>query len=483
MADRQQDCTRTRYCAIRQLLQNDRRAWHDWSNRERIVGLHEFISSSLVSSKEWVARIMKRVLIVSPYYPPSKLPPTLRVKNCVNHLEKFGWYPVVLTVKPQYYEEELDDELSRLIFKNPEIHSVKAFPTSLTRKFGIGDLGFRAYFQLRNRVARICRSGTVSAMLMLSPPAIWPIGCEIKKKQGVPFVVDYNDPWVSSYGEQASMLDKAYWIHRINRRLEPYVLSHADHLIGVSQGTFEFLKVRYPYLKYEKFTEIPYGGEPLDFAYLDSQSGQELLPKDGKLRLVYVGALGHDVHDILRSLMNGLKEVRKRRPAMYRRLRLCFFGSTYAQKIRPESYVATQIARECDVDDIVFEHPARVSYLDALRILRSSDIILALSLTKSPHYTASKIYPCILANRPILSIFHEKSLSVDVLRKMGADSIITFSKRKPVSHCVDEIASEIVRLVSEDSKPRAPIAFEAFKAHTAQHMTERLAAVLDLVAG
>ena len=44
-----------------------------------------------------------------------------------------------------------------------------------------------------------------------------------------------------------------------------------------------------------------------------------------------------------------------------------------------------------------------------------------------PYYTPSKIFPFILAERPLLAIFHEKSSAVRIVRESGAGTVVAFT--------------------------------------------------------
>ena len=48
----------------------------------------------------------------------------------------------------------------------------------------------------------------------------------------------------------------------------------------------------------------------------------------------------------------------------------------------------------------------RLDYLDALSVLTHASGILLLGSSER-HYTASKLYPALLARRPLLALFHE----------------------------------------------------------------------------
>src|SRR5262249_8856063 len=46
-------------------------------------------------------------------------------------------------------------------------------------------------------------------------------------------------------------------------------------------------------------------------------------------------------------------------------------------------------------------------------------------------YTASKIYPYILARKPMLAVFHERSSVCDVVRDTGAGAVVPFKTGQP----------------------------------------------------
>jgi hypothetical protein len=55
-----------------------------------------------------------------------------------------------------------------------------------------------------------------------------------------------------------------------------------------------------------------------------------------------------------------------------------------------------------------------------------------------PKYTASKIYPYLLTEKPILAIFNEKSNAVDAIKECTSDAIVlTFNNDAP--HLADNL--------------------------------------------
>ena len=98
---------------------------------------------------------MKKILIISPHYPPSNLAAVHRSRLFAQHLPSFGWTPILLTVDELYYEEELDWNLHQLLPSNQHIEKVNAF--SITKPRLIGDIGLRGFFQLRKKGLELVR--------------------------------------------------------------------------------------------------------------------------------------------------------------------------------------------------------------------------------------------------------------------------------------------------------------------------------------
>ena len=90
----------------------------------------------------------KTVFIPAPFFPPSAMPPSQRVRLLVRHLHEFGWKPVIFTVDPYYREEAPDPWMVEIAGNEFEKIEVKAWDQRKTRKFGLGDLGIRMFFSL-----------------------------------------------------------------------------------------------------------------------------------------------------------------------------------------------------------------------------------------------------------------------------------------------------------------------------------------------
>jgi hypothetical protein len=425
---------------------------------------------------------LKRVLIVGADFTPSSYPPALRIRFFARHLKEFGWEPVILTTDPRYYEHAIDEENQKLLPSDLEVIRIPAIPASLTRRFRFGDLGLRSLWHQWRAIKLICRERQVDLMFVPIPP--YPsivLGRLAHARFGIPYVIDYIDPYVTDYYWKLPRVQRppkhvlAYCTARV---IEPFALKRVAAVVGVDTSYTEDLFVRYPWLRVEA-AGIPYGGEPSDFEYVrrHPRTNPVFDPQDGKLHMSYVGRGGPDMLPSLRAVFQGVLAGLERWPDLFRRLRLHFVGTTYAYKAEGQ-YQVLPLARELKLEQYVDEHPERVPYLTAMQILLDSHALLVVG-SEQPFYTASKIFPYIMAARPLLAVFHEQSSVVTILKETQAGHVVEFGGSRPVQTTADEIAMRLRELLVLPMDSHPPTRWGAFEPYTAKAMTERLAAVFN----
>lgn len=103
-------------------------------------------------------------------------------------------------------------------------------------------------------------------------------------------------------------------------------------------------------------------------------------------------------------------------------------------------------ARRAGVAEKVDETPQRIPYLDALNVMIRSDALLMLG-SSEPHYTASKLYPALLAKRPIMAIFHEDSSVCPIAETIGGVMLTKFGDGIPVESKVEEITQSLAAMI------------------------------------
>jgi len=430
---------------------------------------------------------MKRVAIIAPDFTPSSLPPATRVRFFASHLPDFGWEPIVITTKPELYEAPVDPENERLLPPSLEVIRTGAFSARWTRKIGIGDIGMRSLWQHWRALKRLCKEGKIDLVFIPVPPSVpMVLGRLARMRFGIPYVVDYIDPWVSDYYRKLPK-DKrppkwrfADWLART---VEPFTLRHVSHITGVSKGTTDSVVSRYSWLSPGDATEIPYGAEASDFEYVRThQRADRIFDRaDGLFHMSYVGACPPAMDGTLRALFAGVRLGLDRAPERFQRLRLHFVGTSYAANGSSRQSV-TALAREAGIEKCVDERPARIAYLDSLQLMIDSQALVLVG-SDEPHYTASKVFPYILAKRPLLAILHEASSAVSILREAKLGALVTFNGNRQRTDETEKIFEAVNEILSLPNA-RPPLTdWQGLDCYTTRAMTARLAEVFDRVTG
>jgi hypothetical protein len=174
--------------------------------------------------------------------------------------------------------------------------------------------------------------------------------------------------------------------------------------------------------------------------------------------------------------------LRQQQPDFYARLRLHFFGtSNQTNSGVPQRVVP--VAREFGIEDRVTEIAPRIDYLEALTVLTQATAILMMGSTE-PHYTASKLYPGLLAQRPILAVFHESSSVVDILRRAArppAVRIVTYNDIERAEGRSSGVMTELAALLANLRYDAIPVDNVVMKKFSSGILANKLAVVLERV--
>jgi hypothetical protein len=143
---------------------------------------------------------MRRVLMVSPHFPPDSSAASHRVRLLAPHLDAAGWTPTVVTLDRSAYEGRLDPDLEALVPSSVRVVRAHAWSAGATRRVGLGDLGLRAFTGLRETCRALMSREQYDALFITVYP-VYPalLGAGLKAAFRVPFVLDYQDPWVGAW--------------------------------------------------------------------------------------------------------------------------------------------------------------------------------------------------------------------------------------------------------------------------------------------
>jgi glycosyltransferase involved in cell wall biosynthesis len=396
-------------------------------------------------------------IIVSPYFPPSTLAGVHRARHLAKHLPETGWTPIIVAVDEAYHEERLDPGLSTLVPKSVEVVKVPALSPRLSRPFGIGEISLRAWLPLRRAVERLIEERPVEAVLITGSP-YYPMlmASRIKRRFGVPVVLDFQDPWVSAWAATLPKFSKTGVAHRLAEWLEPKAVRGADFITSVSEQQNDDMAGRYPWLDRNHMAAIPIGGDLQDYEALRGVEASDPhgLFRTGAITLSYVGTFMPRSEPLMELFLQAFASARTQHLSAMRNVRLLFIG-TSNQPNDTSTFRVMPLAEVCGVSDAVDEVPQRLPYLEAIGVLGRSDGIILIG-SDEPHYTASKIYPGLMAGRPFISLFHRMSSAHEILSAAGGGVTFAFDNHAELGALRDDVANGILTLVRDGSSLGRP---------------------------
>jgi hypothetical protein len=404
---------------------------------------------------------------VSPHFPPVNAADMQRVRMLLPFFRENGWEAEVLAVDPDQVNAPRDPWLEADLPRDVRVHRVRGLSPRWSRIPGLGTIGLRVLNALRRRGNQLLRSGSFDLVYFSTTVIeVHILGPYWRRKFKVPFVMDYQDPWVSDYyrdrpaivppGGRAKFLIAEF----LHRWMEPRVLRRCSGITSVSPAYAKQLQERYASASAVPCLVLPFPGSPGDFARLESAGAMQTRfnTGNGYLHWVYVGVIVPGMLTPIRAVFQAVSND----PDLRNRVRFHFIGTSYAPAGRATSQVI-EAAQEYGLANSVAEVSERVSYSEALCCLRDADALLAVGSDEAS-YTPSKIYPYLLARRPLLAVFHRMSPVIDVLNKVGGAVSVPFDS----DELVPELAARIAEswLAGRQSSRNVPLNEEAFEMYS-----------------
>jgi hypothetical protein len=403
-------------------------------------------------------------LIVSPHFPPVNTADMQRVRMLLPFFRENDWEAEVLAVDPDQVNAPRDPWLEADLPRDVRVHRVRGLSPRWSRIPGFGTIGLRILNALRRRGNQLLRDGSFDLVYFSTTVMeVHILGPYWRRKFKVPFVMDYQDPWVSDYFRNRPAIvppggrAKFFLAEFLHRWMEPRVLRRCSGITSVSPAYPTELQERYPFAV--RSLVLPFPGSSRDIARLESGRATQTRFKagDGYLHWVYVGVVVPGMLKPIRAVFQAVSKDQDLR----NRVRFHFIGTSYAPAGRATSQVV-EAAHEFGLADSVTEFTDRVSYAEMLCCLRDADALLAFGSDEAS-YTPSKIYPYLLARRPLLAIFHRMSPVIDVLNKVGGAVCIPFDSDDLVSDLAARIAENwLAGGQSSRSVPLNEAAFETY---------------------
>lgn len=421
--------------------------------------------------------LLKKILVISPHYPPSNLAAVHRTRLFAQHLPSFGWEPIILCVDENDYEEELDWNLHSLLPKEQRIEKVRALP--VTKPRFVGDIGLRAYVQLRRRALELVIEEKIDFVYIPIPSFyVSLIGTYLNRKTGVKFGIDYIDPWVHNFPGSDKLFSRHWFSTELAKYLEPKALKNVSLITGVAEGYYQKVMERNPsLLKSCVFGSMPYGGEKLDHLAVKGLGIKPYLFKNNsKVQLIYAGAMLPKAYEPLQLLFEVIQE----NPDVFKDIEIHFIGTGKT----PNDSVGYNIKPYAEQYNLwqkqIFEYPKRIQYLDVLIHLENSDGVFILGSTE-PHYTPSKTYQGVLSEKPIFAMLHTESTAAEILESSKAGIVFRMTPYN-LKEQKQELLTTFKQFLSfKDNFSSSNVDLNKFEQYSAENVTAQLAKLLNQV--
>jgi glycosyltransferase involved in cell wall biosynthesis len=352
-----------------------------------------------------------------------------RVRHLAWELPKLGWEVELLYPNLDFQRAEyVEPEPGELFNPSASTHPVAPRDFWFFRLGGIRSIGWRALRPLRHAGdVLLCQKRIDLVFISTANFNLFCLGRWWKRRFGVPYVLDYHDPWIRDridYSTTESRV-KRWLAALLARGMERLAIEGAGGVVSVSPVYIEELRKRYGSLvclEPRHCEAIPFAGSDRDFGNEDHARSS---PPDGALDIVYVGAGGSIMARSFRTLCQVLAATRSASPQLFESIRITLYG-TYAYWKDGQQKLLQEIALQFGLSDVVVEMPARIPYREAMRSIKRSSGLLLLGVDDEG-YMPSKLFTYALSGKPLLASLRAESVPSRLfLDRPGLGHLITF---------------------------------------------------------
>jgi len=404
---------------------------------------------------------LKKVLIISYYWPPSGGSGVQRWLKFVKYFREFGIEPIVLTVDPEFatfpnYDYSLSDEIPEGI----EIHTTQASsPFELYKKVrkkdapqagfsgekktGLIDKAMRFirgnFFIPDARIGwnkfalekakELIQSHNIDSIVTTSPPhSTQLIGLALKKEFNLHWLADLRDPWTEIYYNQE--LFRTPFAKRKDYKFEQACLKNADKIVVVSEDIKRHFGANRPEIL-TKIHVIPNGFDEADFNIIptlsnvspncDSGSNSQKISENnlGSKIISYVGNLGEQYP--VEGLLEAFSEIVKKGSEW----KLQFVGNCHnGVKVLVEKLNLSQ--------SVVFvpyvNHSEAIDYMINANVL----LIIIPEIENNKGILTGKLFEYLATGNPILNIGPKDGDAATILRENAVSVTLNPNEKQAI---------------------------------------------------
>jgi glycosyltransferase involved in cell wall biosynthesis len=386
---------------------------------------------------------LKKVLVITYYWPPSGGPGVQRVLKFCKYLPEFGWEPIVLTVKDGEYpnidlslEKEAEDLDIRVIkTKTSEPFALykwmtgkKSMPSYELNKSKSGLLSNLSKWIRMNyfipdarkgwipygveAVRELLKKEKIDVIFSSGPPhSLHFIAKKLKEEFSVPWVADFRDPWTDLFYYDGH--ERSASAVRKDAEMEKEILNSADSVTAVSDGTKELL--------IEKVTDldafvIHNGFDSDDFSGITANRNV-----DGKKIITYVGSMAKSQvsEGFFRAVSDLVHKEKKT-------IEIRFVGNVHEK--------ALELIHEYNLENQV-NRLGYIEHQEVIRKLLESDLLLLVipNTKKSKLIITGKLYEYLKSEKPILAIAESDGDAARIINDTASGSVFDYDDAEGIT--------------------------------------------------
>ncbi len=429
---------------------------------------------------------MKKVLIITYYWPPSGGAGVQRWLKFTKYLRDFDWEPVIYT--PENPESPANDP--SLVYEIPQgILTLKtkvwepyylykfftgrkkgeriqtAFLTE-KKKAGIADrisIWIRGNFFIPDArvfwikpsikfLNRWLKNNKIDLIVSTGPPhSMHLIARTLKQDTGIPWLADFRDPWTNIDFYNDLLLTK--FADQKHHRLEKEVLRRADAITLISSG----MEKQFKSIVDRKFHIITNGFDESDFKEVTEIDYQ------GKFILSHIGSLVKTRNVI--NLWKALHELSEEISGFSNDLEIRFIGTV-------DLSVRNSITANNLDNYVVYE-----KYLPHHELLQAYNrsVVLLLLINQTPNaelILTGKVFEYLAAKRPILCIGPAKGDASEIIRETHSGHMFGFEEK-------DSLKSQIQKLYIDFKARNIGLDSRGIKVYSRRHLTGKIVDVMN----
>jgi hypothetical protein len=393
------------------------------------------------------------------------------------YFKQYHWEAEVVTVDLSGTDSVIEPLMLESVPSDTIIHYIKALPKKWTARFGLGSLAIRSLWQYKKQVDRILFQSKFDLIYFSTtqfPVCI--LGNFWKKKHNIPYVIDMQDPWHTEFykDKPRNQRPKKYWLsYRLNKYLEPIAMSKVDGIISVSEGYIKDLTNRYPRIAKLPSATITFGALIKDVEIANQAEMSVVLKPKPSVNILYIGRGGYDMLPAITLLLKSYRSCLDESPEIFSQYHFYFMGTSYAPTGQGKK-TTSKLVSDNNLSDYVTEISDRQPFYSALKLLGKADILF-IPGTLDPQYTASKIYPYLLSEKPLLSMFHPHSSAFKIIEELRAGLCLSMLEQE------DKNILQIKHFLKNFSEYSYKLDYNLFNKHSAETMTKRQCELFDRV--